>query len=86
MSKKVCQSCGMPMGDTNELYGSEKNNEKSLEYCHFCYENGEFKYDVTIEGMIDILIPFMLEHNKSMKEEEARNIMVEFLPTLKRWK
>ncbi|MDP4110063.1 MAG: zinc ribbon domain-containing protein, partial [Bacillota bacterium] len=29
MEEKYCQSCGMPMGCTDELYGTEKGGGKS---------------------------------------------------------
>lgn len=39
---KFCQSCAMPM--TEELYGS-----KNEDYCIYCYENGEFTADISME-------------------------------------
>ncbi len=86
MNEKFCQSCGMPMGNTDEMYGTEKDGSKSLDYCHYCYDKGEFKADMKIEEMINLCIPHMLEANKSMTEEDARNMMNQFFPTLKRWK
>ena len=41
-----CQSCGMPMGDQTDLYGTEKNGEKNAEFCKYCYENGEYTFHV----------------------------------------
>ena len=46
--EKFCQSCGMPMGDTNELFGTEKNGEKSADYCKYCYENGEHTFHAEV--------------------------------------
>ncbi len=81
-----CQSCGMPMGDTDEKYGLEKDGTKSKDFCSFCYENGEFKHNVTLNEMMDMLLPFMLQHNSNLKEEDARNMLNQHLPNLKRWK
>ena len=39
-----------------------------------------------MEEMIEICIPPMVAANPDMKEEEARKIMQEWFPTLKRWK
>ncbi|MCX7745298.1 MAG: zinc ribbon domain-containing protein [Clostridia bacterium] len=84
MEQKYCQSCGMPMQDEN-LYGSEKNGDKSTEYCLYCYENGSFKQpDLSMEQMIEICVPHMV--NSSMTDEEARKILNQFLPELTRWK
>lgn len=82
MEQRYCQSCGMPMNE--ELYGTEKDNSKSHDYCIYCYENGKFKQpNLTMDEMIEVSIPFMKQ--KGMKEEEARELMKNCLPNLKRW-
>jgi len=81
--EKFCQSCGMPL--TEEAYGTEKDGSKNVEYCHYCYEGGEFKQpNITMEEMIDICVPFMTQ--KGMSEAEARTLLNQHLPYLKRWK
>lgn len=85
MEEKYCQSCGMPMGETDDLYGTEKDGTKSREYCKYCYENGAFTADVTMEQMIDDCVKPMLEENPSMTEANARAIMQNAFPHLKRW-
>jgi len=83
MEQKYCQSCGMPLSE--EFYASEANNKKNYEYCMYCYENGSFKQpNLTMEEMIEACIPFMKE--KGMGEKEARSLMKNVLPNLKRWK
>ena len=42
MEMKLCQCCGMPMGETDEMYGNEMDGRKSADYCKYCYENGDF--------------------------------------------
>ena len=32
MNQKFCQCCGMPMGDTDELYGTNGDGNKNEEY------------------------------------------------------
>lgn len=44
-NNKFCQSCGMPMSKDPEHGGSEKDGSKSLKYCSYCYDNGEFRND-----------------------------------------
>lgn len=75
---KFCQSCAMPM--TEELYGS-----KNEDYCIYCYENGEFTADISMEEMIDFCVPKTVE-NTDMDEKTARKMLNEGFPQLKRWK
>lgn len=85
-NQRFCQSCAMPMGDTEEHYGTEANGSKSTDYCYYCYENGAFTFNGTMAEMIEICIPPMVENNPGMSEEKARQMMEQFLPTLKRWR
>jgi hypothetical protein len=80
--EKLCQSCGMPMAD-EALFGTNADGSKNEEYCKYCFENGSFGKDETLEEMIATCIPFMVE--EGMKEEEAKGILESTLPQLKRW-
>jgi hypothetical protein len=80
-----CQSCGMPLAQDND-FGNNADGSKNQDYCAYCYKDGKFTQDVTMDGMIDICVPFIMEANKEMTEEDARNGMQEWFPTLKRWK
>lgn len=84
-NQKFCQSCGMPMGDGREQYGTNADGSKNEDYCSYCFENGAFTFHGTMEEMIEICIPPMVAANPKMTEEEARKIMREWFPTLKRW-
>ena len=86
MEMKFCQSCGMPMGETDELYGRNADGSKNEDYCMYCYDQGKFLEDRTMDEEIEACIPFMLESHKEMTAEQARAGMKEFFPTLKRWK
>lgn len=86
MNQKFCQCCGLPMGDTDELYGTNADGSKNDEYCKYCFENGKFTFNGTMEEMIEVCVPNMAAANPNMSEEEARKIMLEWFPTLKRWK
>ena len=83
MDMEFCQSCGMPM--TADLYGNNSDGTKSKDYCSYCYQNGEFTADITMEEMINFCVPKMVE-NTEFSEEEARKTMEEMFPKLKRWK
>ena len=85
----ICQSCGMPL-ENDEQKGTEKNGRKSGEYCVYCYADGAFTKDMTMEEMIQTNIQFLDQWIEStgvqMTEEEATAQLREYLPTLKRWK
>lgn len=86
MAEKYCQSCGMPMGDTHEMYGKNKDGSVNEDYCKYCFENGAFTAECTMEEMIEFCVPHMVEGNSGMTENKARSMMNQFFPTLKRWK
>lgn len=86
MEVNYCQSCGMPMGNSDDLYGTEAGGNKSPDYCSYCYKDGNFTFQSTMDEMIEICVPHMVQGNKEMTEEVARGMMRMFFPTLKRWK
>ena len=86
MNQKFCQCCGMPMGDTKELYGSNADGSKSEDYCKYCFEKGAFTFQGSMEEMIDFCVPHMTQAYPDMSEDDARKAMIEWFPTLKRWK
>ena len=82
---KFCQSCGMPMLPGTE-YGTEADGSHSADYCNYCYKDGKFSGDMTMEEMIDFCTPFMVQSNSGMTAEQAKEQMFRFFPLLKRWK
>lgn len=82
--QSYCQSCGMPLAN-EALLGTDKEGQKSQDYCMYCYELGEFKQPgLTVEEMVEICVPHLKEDG--MAEEEARQMLSSFLPGLKRWR
>ena len=80
---QLCQSCAMPL--TEELYGTNADGSANNEYCKYCYADGAFAApEMTMSEMIDLCVPHMVE--QGMTEEQARQLMEEALPMLKRWK
>ena len=78
-----CQSCGMPLVTDKEYFGKNKDGSINEDYCEHCFPNGEFNNpDETVEEMIESCIPFL----ENMSREDARDMLKEFLPTLKRWR
>ena len=80
----LCQSCGMPMRPEFS-YGTEADGTPSADYCSYCYQNGSFVGEMTMEEMITFSAPFMARSHPGMTEEEAQARMRAFFPFLKRW-
>lgn len=73
------------MGDA-ELYGTNSDGTKNEDYCKYCYVDGQFTSNISMDEMIELCVPHMVSANPGMSEEKARGMMKEFFPTLKRWK
>ena len=86
MQEKFCESCGMPMGETDEMYGTEANGQKSLDYCKFCYENGNFTNpNATLAETIQAVAAMMVS-DFGFSPEDALEQCEAGLPNLKRWR
>lgn len=86
--QKFCQSCGMPL--TDEFFGTNADNCKNEDYCKFCFANGNFVQDCTMDEMIEHCSQFVDEVNKHMPKpmtkDEYKQMMRGYFPMLKRWK
>ncbi len=80
-----CQSCAMPMFQ-EDVFGTNLDGSKNKEYCIHCYEKGNFTANISMEEMIEACVPHMVNANKGMSSEEAKKMMEEVFPKLKRWK
>lgn len=84
----LCQSCGMVLAQDSDK-GTEQDGSISDEYCTFCYKQGAFTQNFTIEELIEHNLNTLDEWNKStglqLTAQEARIQLMQFLPTLKRW-
>ncbi|MCD7901266.1 MAG: zinc ribbon domain-containing protein [Bacteroides sp.] len=88
MEKEFCQSCGMPL--TAEHYSKNVDGSVNTEYCAYCFKDGNFSENVTMDEMIEHCLQYIDEFNQDSEtkfsKEEARAQMKQFFPTLKRWK
>jgi hypothetical protein len=75
----------MPLADA-QTHGTNADGSTSAEYCTYCYQNGAFTQDCTMDEMIAFCVPHMTSANAGMTEQEATRTMAEFFPTLKRWR
>jgi len=86
MQEKFCESCGMPMGETDEMYGKEANGNKSKDFCRFCYENGAFTNpSITLDEMIELVAGMMVK-DFGFAPDDAIAQCKQGIPSLKRWK
>ena len=85
LSTNFCQSCGMPLAGASQ-HGTEADGTPSPDYCAYCYQQGRFVGDMTMEEMIDFCTPHMVQANTGMTEQQAREQMYRFFPQLKRWR
>jgi len=80
-----CQSCGMPM-ENLDLLGTNADGSTNEDYCHYCYKDGAFTTNETMEEMIETCLPFVSKGDPWPDEETARKAMQQVFPKLKRWK
>ena len=80
----VCQSCGMPM-QKDEDFGTEQDGGKNGDYCIYCYKDGAFTADLTMDEMIDFCAGNVDDWDVKITKEEAVAMMRENFPKLKRW-
>ena len=81
---RSCQSCGLPMGESVEMMGTNKDGSRNPDYCIYCYADGEFKLSLSVEQMAEINIPLVVSSGV-LSEEEAREMLLADLGELKRW-
>ena len=88
MEQRFCQSCGMPL--TQEVLGTNADGSMNEDYCMYCYKDGRFLQECTMDEMIEHCSQFIDEVNKQMPKpmtkEEYKQIMRGFFPMLKRWR
>lgn len=82
--QKICQSCAMPLTEEAQ-FGTNADGSKNEEYCLYCFKDGAFTSEETMEEMIELCIPHVLEAQVYPDADTARAAMGEFFPTLKRW-
>ena len=80
-----CQSCGMPLADPG-LFGTNADGTPNTEYCLYCYKDGDFTADLTMDEMIETCVPLMVQAHPELSAQKAHEMMRQVLPKLKRWR
>lgn len=79
----------MPLNDPSVM-GTETGGSLNEEYCCYCYKDGKFTQDITMDEMIEHCAQFLDDFNKdsgsNLTREQAIAGMKEYFPSLKRWK
>ena len=74
----------------NEILGTNADGSRNEDYCIYCYKDSKFTQDMTMEQMIDHCAQFTDEINRqsgqNLTQEQAKEMMRQFFPHLKRWK
>ena len=86
---QFCQSCGMPLTRVEDC-GTNADGSTNFDYCQYCYKDGHFLQDMTMDQMIEHCAQFVDEVNKNMPKpmtkEEYKQMMYGFFPMLRRWR
>ena len=84
-----CQSCGMPL-TRNEDCGTNADGSINFDYCKYCYKDGKFLQDCTMDEMIEHCAQFVGAVNEGLPnpitKEEYIGQMKMYFPNLKRWR
>ena len=95
---KICQSCGMPL--TDDVLGTNADGSKNEDYCMYCYRDGKFLQECTMDEMIEHCAQFFAEQSgkaervgavneglpSPITKEEYIGQMKMYFPQLKRWR
>lgn len=78
----------MPLTDENR--GTNADGSRSEDYCAYCYKNGEFTQEFTMNQMIEFCLQFLDQWNvqtgRKLTPIQAKEEMLQHFPHLKRWK
>lgn len=73
----------MPLSSKEQL-GTNQDGSTSLDYCKYCYENGDFIDKVSMQEYIQMCSLYGAQ--AGMTNEQMRQYCTKLFPTLKRWR
>ncbi|MBR6283234.1 MAG: zinc ribbon domain-containing protein [Muribaculaceae bacterium] len=86
---QFCQSCGIPLTRIEDC-GTNADGSTNFDYCQFCYKDGKFLQECTMDEMIEHCAQFVDEMSNHMPmpmtREQYMEQMRRYFPQLKRWK
>jgi hypothetical protein len=67
-------------------FGTRTDGARVNDYCRHCYRNGRFtEPGITEAQMVEKCVAFVVRQTM-MTQEEARSLMSDVIPSLKRWR
>jgi hypothetical protein len=85
MKGPFCQSCGMPLQKPAD-FGADEAGYRVNDYCRYCFVDGAFvDPGMSMQAMLEKCVGVMARQG-AMPEAQARALMAEVLPRLKRWR
>ena len=84
MPEHFCQSCGM-MFNAPDQHGHEADGTETQDFCKWCYDQGAYVEDASMDEMIEDCAPRMAEA-MGWSLDESASLLGAVLPTLKRWR
>ena len=84
MPDHYCESCGMILTGSDQL-GTNVDGSKNEHYCQWCFSDGAYTYETSMEDMIEECAPRMAEH-MGCTVDECASLLGAVYPTLDRWK
>ena len=84
MPEHYCQSCGMMFTDPDQ-HGHEADGTEVADLCRWCYDDGAWVENVSMDDMIEDYAPRMAEA-VGWSVDECASLMGAVLPTLRRWR
>ena len=69
---KFCQSCGMTL--TDDVLGTNADGSKNEDYCMYCYKDGKFLQECTMDEMIEHCSQFVDEVNGRSSESHPSSL------------
>ena len=88
MEQRFCQSCGMPL--TEDVLGTNADGSKNSDYCMYCFKDGAFTGNFTMEEMVEFCAQFVDQFNKdsgqNLSKEAYKDMLRQIYPNLKRWR
>lgn len=68
-----------------DQHGHEADGIETEDYCRWCYEDGAYTYETTMDDMIEECAPRMAEA-MGWTVDESASLLGAVLPTLERWR
>lgn len=80
-----CQSCAMPL-EKPEHFGTDQAGYRVNDFCRHCFADGAFtEPGISLEAMLEKCVRVM-DQQGIMPAPQARALMADTLPRLKRWR